>query len=147
MMNDNLNERALEYHEGERPGKTEVVPTKPHGTREDLSLAYSPGVAAPAAAISKERWNAYRYTNKGNLIAVVSNGSAVLGLGDIGSQAAKPVMEGKAMLFKTFADIDAFDIEIAEKDPDKIIKTGQNIAPHIRRHKPRGYKSARLLLH
>ena len=129
MMNDNLNERALEYHEGERPGKTEVVPTKPHGTREDLSLAYSPGVAAPAAAISKERWNAYRYTNKGNLIAVVSNGSAVLGLGDIGSQAAKPVMEGKAMLFKTFADIDAFDIEIAEKDPDKIIKTVQNIAP------------------
>ena len=129
MMNDNLNERALEYHEGERPGKTEVVPTKPHGTREDLSLAYSPGVAAPAAAISKERWNAYRYTNKGNLIAVVSNGSAVLGLGEIGSLAAKPVMEGKAMLFKTFADIDAFDIEIAEKDPDKIIKTVQNIAP------------------
>ncbi len=129
MKSDSFIEKALEYHEGERPGKTEVVPTKPHSTSKDLSLAYSPGVAAPASAISKERWNAYRYTNKGNLVAVVSNGTAVLGLGNIGAQASKPVMEGKAMLFKIFADIDAFDIEIGEQDPDKFIKTIQEISP------------------
>ena len=128
-MSERLEERALEYHEGERPGKTEITPTKPHDTLEQLSLAYSPGVAAPAAAINKDRWQAYRYTNKGNLIAVVSNGSAVLGLGNVGALSSKPVMEGKSMLFKIYADVDAFDIELAEEDPDKFIETVQDISP------------------
>lgn len=128
-MDKNLNERALSYHSDGRPGKTEVVPTKPFGTQKELSMAYTPGVAAPAAEISKERWKAYRYTNKGNLVAVVTNGSSVLGLGDIGALASKPVMEGKAMLFKVYADIDAFDIEISDKEADKIITTIQALAP------------------
>ena len=128
-MNNKLEEKALEYHEGDRPGKTEVVPTKPHATPEDLSLAYTPGVAAPAAAINKDRWQAYRYTNKGNLVAIISNGSALLGLGDSGALSSKPVMEGKAMLFKIYADIDAFDIELAEKEPDIFVKTVQEISP------------------
>lgn len=128
-MSERLDEKALEYHEGERPGKTEITPTKPFGTPEDLSLAYTPGVAAPAEAINKERWQAYRYTNKGNLVAVISNGSALLGLGNSGALSSKPVMEGKSMLFKIFADIDAFDIELAEEDADKFIATVQDISP------------------
>jgi len=120
---------ALRYHSEGRPGKIEIVATKPHRTQHDLSLAYSPGVAAPARAIAADCGEVYRYTGKGNLVAVVSNGSAVLGLGDIGPLAAKPVMEGKSMLFKTFADIDAFDIEIDERDPEAFIRTVKAIAP------------------
>src|SRR5690606_25355922 len=109
-------------------GKIEVVPTKPHDTQRDLALAYSPGVAEPCLAIEKNPNDAYRYTAKGNLVAVISNGTAVLGLGDIGPLAAKPVMEGKGLLFKIFADIDVFDIEINEKDPEKFIQTVKAIA-------------------
>lgn len=120
---------ALRYHESPRPGKIEVLPTKPYRTQEDLSLAYSPGVAIPARAIAADAADAYRYTNKGNLVAVITNGTAVLGLGDTGPLAAKPVMEGKSMLFKAFAGIDAFDIEIAESDPEEFIRTVKAIAP------------------
>lgn len=124
-----LYEAALRYHYEGRPGKIEVVPTKPHHTQHDLSLAYSPGVAAPSLAIAENPEEVYRYTNKGNLVAVVSNGTAVLGLGNIGASASKPVMEGKSMLFKTFAGIDAFDIEVAETDPDAFVRTVKAIAP------------------
>lgn len=116
-----LEEEALKYHEEGRPGKIEVVPTKPHSTQLDLALAYSPGVAYPCLEIEKNPGDAYRYTNKGNLVAVISNGTAVLGLGDIGAAASKPVMEGKALLFKIFAGIDSFDIEVNEDDPEKFI--------------------------
>lgn len=129
---DKLNktdQEALRYHSEGRPGKIEVVPTKPHHTQHDLSLAYSPGVAAPCRAIETDPEEAYRYTDKGNLVAVISNGTAVLGLGDIGPLAAKPVMEGKSMLFKTFAAIDAFDIEVDETDPEAFIRTVKAIAP------------------
>lgn len=123
MQTHKISEKmALRYHEEERPGKIEVVPTKPYRTQRDLSLAYSPGVAYPCLAIEKNPEDAYRYTDKGNLVAVISNGTAVLGLGDIGPQAAKPVMEGKALLFKIFSGLDAFDIEIDEKDPKKFIE-------------------------
>ncbi|MGD9687222.1 MAG: NADP-dependent malic enzyme, partial [Desulfobacter sp.] len=111
---------ALEYHRSGRKGKIEVITTKPCATSRDLSLAYSPGVAQPCLAIEKEPDMAYEYTTKGNLVAVVSNGTAVLGLGDIGPLAAKPVMEGKGVLFKSFADIDVFDIELNTKDPDEL---------------------------
>lgn len=128
-MDEELEKRALKYHAEKRPGKTETIPTKAFGTVDDLSLAYTPGVAAPVKEIDRERWKAYRYTNKGNLVAVVSNGSAVLGVGNVGALASKPVMEGKAMLFKIFADIDAFDIEISDEEPERIIATIQAIAP------------------
>ena len=128
-MDKNLDRRALEYHSDGRAGKTGISPTKPFGTVEDLSLAYTPGVAAPVKEINLDRWKAYRYTNKGNLVAVVTNGSAVLGVGNVGALAAKPVMEGKAMLFKVLADIDAFDIELSDEEPDRIIATIQAIAP------------------
>ncbi|MBR5813026.1 MAG: malate dehydrogenase [Bacteroidaceae bacterium] len=128
-MDEELKKKALIYHADTRAGKTEVVPTKPFGTVEELSLAYTPGVAAPVKEIDKERWKAYRYTNKGNLVAVISNGSAVLGEGNVGALASKPVMEGKAMLFKIFADIDAFDIETSDEKPENIISTIQAIAP------------------
>ncbi|MEN9940074.1 MAG: hypothetical protein RIR61_881, partial [Bacteroidota bacterium] len=108
----------LEYHEGHRPGKVEVVPTKPSNSQRDLSIAYSPGVAEPCLEIAANPEDAYRYTAKGNLVAVISNGTAVLGLGDIGPLASKPVMEGKGVLFKIFADIDVFDLELDTKDPD-----------------------------
>ena len=120
---------ALIYHAKPKPGKTEVVPTKKYRTQRDLSLAYSPGVAAPCQEIEKQLENVYKYTNKGNLVGVISNGTAVLGLGDIGPEASKPVMEGKALLFKIFADIDVFDIEINEKDTEKFIQTVKAIAP------------------
>ena len=122
-------EAALRYHEQGKPGKIEVVPTKPYRTQTDLSLAYSPGVAEPCLEIQKNPHDAYRYTNKGNLVAVISNGTAVLGLGDIGAQAGKPVMEGKSLLFKIYAGVDAFDIEVDEKDPDKFIEAVKAIAP------------------
>lgn len=123
-----LEEAALRYHEEGRPGKIEVVPTKPYTSQEDLSLAYSPGVAYPCLEIQKHPADAYKYTNKGNLVAVISNGTAVLGLGNIGALASKPVMEGKALLFKIFAGIDSFDIEVDEEDPDKFIETVRAIS-------------------
>ena len=122
-------EMALRYHEQGKPGKIEVVPTKPHSTQTDLSLAYSPGVAEPCLEIQKNPHDAYRYTAKGNLVAVISNGTAVLGLGDIGALAGKPVMEGKGLLFKIYSGIDVFDIEVNEKDPEKFIQAVKAIAP------------------
>ncbi len=120
---------ALRYHEEGKPGKIEVIPTKPHSTQTDLSLAYSPGVAEPCLEIQKNPQDAYRYTAKGNLVAVISNGTAVLGLGDIGAMAGKPVMEGKGLLFKIYSGIDVFDIEVNEKDPEKFIQAVKAIAP------------------
>ena len=124
-----LKEEALAYHENGRPGKIKVVPTKPCKTADDLSLAYTPGVAAPCMEIQADPDVAYRYTAKGNLVAVITNGSAVLGLGNIGALAGKPVMEGKGVLFKRFADIDVFDIEIDSQDTEEIIRTIELIAP------------------
>ncbi len=122
-------EDALRYHEGKRPGKIEVVPTKPYFTQTDLSLAYSPGVAEPCLEIQNDPQNAYKYTDKGNLVAVISNGTAVLGLGNIGAISGKPVMEGKGLLFKIYAGIDVFDIEVDESDPDKFIEAVKAISP------------------
>ena len=122
-------EEALLYHSQGKPGKIEVVPTKPHSTQRDLSLAYSPGVAEPCLEIQKDQNKAYEYTAKGNLVAVISNGTAVLGLGDIGALSGKPVMEGKGLLFKIYAGIDVFDIEVDEKDPDKFVEVVKSIAP------------------
>lgn len=122
-------EDALLYHSRGRHGKIEVIPTKPYCTQYDLSLAYTPGVAFPCLEIEKSPEEVYNYTAKGNLVAVISNGTAVLGLGDIGAMAGKPVMEGKGLLFKVFADVDVFDIEIDEKDPDKLIEICARIAP------------------
>ncbi len=133
MKNDDnknrLKEEALRYHSEGRPGKLEVLPIKPYSSQKDLSLAYSPGVAYPCLEIEKNPDDAYRYTSKTNLVAVISNGTAVLGLGDIGALAGKPVMEGKGLLFKTFADIDVFDIEVDTRDPDEFIRTVKNISP------------------
>ncbi len=128
-MDEQLNQAALDYHELPRPGKTEIAATKPLANQWDLALAYSPGVAAPCLAIAADANAAARYTNRGNLVAVVTNGTAVLGLGDIGPLAAKPVMEGKAVLFKKFAGIDVYDIEIAERDPDKLVDIIASLAP------------------
>jgi malate dehydrogenase (oxaloacetate-decarboxylating)(NADP+) len=124
-------EEALAYHTGKRHGKTEVVATKPCITQRDLSLAYTPGVAEPCLEIARDPELVYEYTNKGNLVAVVSNGTAVLGLGDIGPMAGKPVMEGKGVLFKRFADIDVFDIEVDSKDPEEIIRFCELLAPTL----------------
>ena len=123
-----LRKEALEYHEAEPRGKIKVVPTKPHSTAHELSLAYSPGVAYPCLEIAERPEDAYRYTSKGNLVAVISNGTAVLGLGNIGALASKPVMEGKGLLLKTFADIDVFDIEVDTEDPESFIETVVNIS-------------------
>ena len=120
---------ALKYHENGRPGKIEVIPSKPYSTQADLSLAYSPGVAQPCLAIKENQADVYRYTAKGNLVGVISNGTAVLGLGDIGPLASKPVMEGKGLLFKIFADIDVFDIEVDTKNIEEFIQTVKMIAP------------------
>lgn len=129
MDSDKKKKEALDYHEFPTPGKIKVVPTKKYATQRDLALAYSPGVAEPCLAIEKNANDAYKYTTKGNLVAVISNGTAVLGLGDIGALASKPVMEGKGLLFKIFADIDVFDIEVDTKDVDAFIETVKNIAP------------------
>ncbi len=129
MSDEKKQSDALRYHAEGRPGKVQVVPTKPTATQRDLSLAYSPGVAEPCLEIQKDAHKAYDYTAKGNLVAVISNGTAVLGLGDIGAQAGKPVMEGKGLLFKIFADIDVFDIEVNEKNIDKFIETVKAISP------------------
>ena len=128
-MTDQLDRNALIYHELPRPGKTEITPTKPLANQRDLALAYSPGVAAPCLAIAEDAATAARYTNRGNLVAVVTNGTAVLGLGNIGPLAAKPVMEGKAVLFKKFAGIDVFDIELNENDPDKLVDIIASLEP------------------
>ena len=127
-MSKSLKQDALDYHSQGRPGKIEVVPTKPYTTQRDLTLAYSPGVAEPCLEIEKNQEDAYKYTAKGNLVAVISNGTAVLGLGDIGALASKPVMEGKGLLFKIFADIDVFDIEVDTKNIDEFVNTVKNIA-------------------
>ncbi|HMU45790.1 MAG TPA: NADP-dependent malic enzyme [Chitinophagaceae bacterium] len=129
MQNDLRKQQALEYHSKGRPGKVEVIPTKDAKTQRDLSLAYSPGVAEPCKEIAEDVENVYKYTAKGNLVAVISNGTAVLGLGDIGPEAGKPVMEGKGVLFKIFADIDVFDIEINEKDPEKFVQIVKALEP------------------
>ena len=128
-MINKLQEEALRYHEDPLPGKIAVLPTKSYTTQKDLSLAYSPGVAFPCLEIQKNPEDAYKYTDKGNLVAVISNGTAVLGLGNIGALAGKPVMEGKALLFKIFAGIDSFDIEINEEDPDKVVEIVKAISP------------------
>jgi len=129
MAKELRKQQALEYHAKGRPGKIEVVPTKEAKTQRDLSLAYSPGVAAPCLEIADNPDDVYKYTAKGNLVAVISNGTAVLGLGNIGPAAGKPVMEGKAVLFKIFADIDVFDIEIDETDPQKFVSIVKALEP------------------
>src|SRR5881398_2165233 len=129
MQNELRKQQALEYHSKGRPGKIEVVPTKEAKTQRDLSLAYSPGVAEPCKEIAANKENVYLYTAKGNLVAVISNGTAVLGLGNIGPEASKPVMEGKGVLFKIFADIDVFDIEINETDPEKFVQIVKALEP------------------
>jgi malate dehydrogenase (oxaloacetate-decarboxylating)(NADP+) len=129
MDKENKRREALLYHAKPTPGKIQVVPTKKYATQRDLSLAYSPGVAEPCLEIAKDINNVYKYTAKGNLVAVITNGTAVLGLGDIGPEASKPVMEGKGLLFKIFSDIDVFDIEIGTKDVEEFIQTVKNIAP------------------
>ncbi|SFR33176.1 allosteric NADP-dependent malic enzyme [Robiginitalea myxolifaciens] len=129
MSKEKKRREALVYHAKPRPGKIKVVPTKPYSTQRDLALAYSPGVAEPCLEIKRDKETVYKYTSKGNIVAVISNGTAVLGLGDIGPEASKPVMEGKALLFKIFADIDAFDIELDTKDVDKFVETVKILAP------------------
>jgi malate dehydrogenase (oxaloacetate-decarboxylating)(NADP+) len=129
ILKMSLKDEALAYHEQGRPGKIEVIATKPCATQQDLSLAYTPGVAEPCRAIQKNPDDAYRYTARGNLVAVVTNGTAVLGLGNIGPLAGKPVMEGKGILFKRFADIDVFDLEIASENPDDVIRTVKLLEP------------------
>ena len=128
-MNPSSKREALDYHSRGRKGKIEVLPTKPYSSQKDLALAYSPGVAEPCKAIAENKENVYNYTAKGNLVAVITNGTAVLGLGDIGPEASKPVMEGKGVLFKVFADIDVFDIEVDASDPEQFIATVKAIAP------------------
>src|SRR5690606_36737552 len=129
-MSKNIRRReALVYHAKPQPGKIKIVPTKRYSTQRDLALAYSPGVAEPCLEIAKDKENAYKYTTKGNLVSIISNGTAVLGLGDIGPEASKPVMEGKGLLFKIFADIDGIDIELDTKDVDKFVETVKIIAP------------------
>src|SRR5437763_9996361 len=129
MQKDSRKQAALEYHAKGKPGKIEVVPTKEAKTQRDLSLAYSPGVAEPCKEIAANKEDVYLYTAKGNLVAVISNGTAVLGLGDIGPEASKPVMEVKGVLVEIFADIDVFDIEVNEKDPEKFVQVVKALEP------------------
>src|SRR5574343_759515 len=129
MNKNNRKQDALEYHSQGRPGKIEVIPTKPTNSQRDLSLAYSPGVAEPCMKIHENTEDVYKYTAKGNLVAVISNGTAVLGLGNIGPEASKPVMEGKGVLFKIFADIDVFDIELNVNDVDGFIACVKAMEP------------------
>ena len=129
-MDDMLKQAALDFHQYPQPGKIQVAPTKALATQHDLSLAYSPGVAAPCLEIQANPQDSYKYTARGNLVAVVSNGTAVLGLGNIGAEASKPVMEGKGVLFKKFAGIDVFDIEINETDPEKLVDIIASLEPY-----------------
>ena len=126
---NSLKEDAITFHTTGRPGKLEITPTKPLNTQRDLSLAYSPGVAEPCLIINKDPETAYDYTAKGNIVAIISNGTAVLGLGNIGAVASKPVMEGKAVLFKKFADLDGIDLEIDTEDPDKFVEAVSLLGP------------------
>ena len=128
MSKQSKRREALVYHAKLKPGKSQVLPTKKYATQRDLSLAYSPGVAEPCLEIEKDKNNSYKYTAKGNLVAVISNGTAVLGLGNNGPEASKPVMEGKGLLFKIFADIDVFDIEVNTENIEEFIATVKNIA-------------------
>ena len=139
-------EDALEYHSSPPAGKVSVTPTKPCRTQRDLSLAYTPGVAVPCLEIERDPGLAYNYTAKGNLVAVVSNGTAVLGLGNIGALAGKPVMEGKGVLFKRFADIDVFDIELATEDPRRDHPHLPDAGADLRRHQPGRHQGAGVLL-
>ncbi len=138
---------ALHYHEFPIPGKVAIRATKPTATQTDLSLAYTPGVAEPCREIARDPEAAFRFTNRGNLVAVVSNGTAVLGLGNIGPLAGKPVMEGKAVLFKRFADIDVFDLEIDAPDPDDVIRFCELLGTNGWWNQPRGHPGSGLLLH
>ena len=142
-----LDEDSLLMHASGRPGKLEIRATKPLTTQRDLSLAYSPGVAAPCLRIAEDATLAYDYTAKGNLVAIISNGTAVLGLGDLGALASKPVMEGKAVLFKRFADIDGIDIEVDTKDVDEFVNCVRYPRADVRRHQPGGHQGARMLHH
>ena len=146
-MDEKLREAAIEYHRLAPSGKIAVMPTKSMATQRDLALAYSPGVAAACELIVSDPSQARNMTSRGNLVAVITNGTAVLGLGNIGPLAAKPVMEGKACLFKKFAGIDVFDIEIAENDPDQAGRHHRAAGTHLRRHQPRGHQGARMFLH
>src|SRR5579864_9391650 len=128
-MKENIRKAALEYHEFPTPGKISVISTKPTNTQQDLSLCYTPGVAEPVKEIAADPLNAYRYTTKGNLVAVITNGTAVLGLGNVGALASKPVMEGKGVLFKTYAGINVFDIEVDCAKAEDFIETVKHIAP------------------
>ena len=127
-------QQALDFHAKPTPGKLALQPTKPMVTQRDLSLAYSPGVAVPVEEIARDEDLSYDYTSKGNMVAVISNGTAILGLGNLGAAASKPVMEGKSVLFKRFADIDSFDIEVEEEDAEKFIECVRAYRPHIWRH-------------
>ena len=129
MRNSRQRRESLVYHAKPQPGKIKIVPTKPYQTQRDLAIAYSPGVAEPCLEIAETPTDAYKYTAKGNIVAVISNGTAVLGLGDIGPLASKPVMEGKCVLFKIFADIDGMDIEVDTTDVDEFVETVKRIAP------------------
>ena len=140
-------QEALLFHSQGRPGKLEVVATKPMATQRDLSLAYSPGVAVPVLAIAEDETRAYDYTTKGNFVAVITNGTAILGLGNLGALAAKPVMEGKAVLFKRFADIDSIDLEVSSEDPDEIINCVQPARQELGRHQSRGHQGAGMFHH
>ena len=140
-------QEALQFHSVGRPGKLEVVATKPMATQRDLSLAYSPGVAVPVLAIAEDPSRAYDYTAKGNFVAVITNGTAILGLGNRGALAAKPVMEGKAVLFKRFADIDSIDLEVSTEDPDEFINCVQLSRRRLGRHQSRGHQGAGMLHH
>src|SRR4029077_11846226 len=122
-------QEALAFHSQGRPGKLEIVPSKPMATQRDLSLAYSPGVAVPVKAIAADPAAAFDYTTRGNMVAVISNGTAILGLGDLGALASKPVMEGKAVLFKRFADVDAIDLEVGTEDPDEFVNAVKYLGP------------------
>jgi len=144
-MAEDVRDRALEYHRLPTPGKIGIVATKPLATQRDLALAYSPGVAEASLAIAADPAEASTLTARANLVAVITNGTAVLGLGDIGPLAAKPVMEGKAVLFKKFAGIDVFDLEVDAKDPDKFVEVVAALEPELRRHQSRRRQGARML--
>jgi malate dehydrogenase (oxaloacetate-decarboxylating)(NADP+) len=140
-------QEALLFHSQGRPGKLEVVATKPMATQRDLSLAYSPGVAVPVLAIAEDESRAYDYTTKGNFVAVITNGTAILGLGNRGALAAKPVMEGKSVLFKRFADVDSIDLEVSTEDPDEIINCVKAARQELGRHQSRRHQGAGMLHH
>ena len=147
IVTDELRENALHYHRNPKPGKLEIKATKPLSNQRDLALAYSPGVAAACMEIHDQPAEAHSLTARGNMVAVITDGTAVLGLGDIGPLASKPVMEGKAVLFKKFADIDVFDLELDAGDSDAFVNTVASAGADFRRHQPGGYQGAGVLHH